>query len=428
MESFFKFWDTHFLPSIAKFYNNNYLIAIRRTFYVLMPFWLTVSFFDLIGNVFLNPTGILFDNGGLNLGFWLTGLTGEDYLHSNFAYLMLTYKKIISVGYNIVTMIITITLSARLAEIWQSDKTMTIFCSGSAFLIVYSLAPTHEPQVSDYFSEMGFFSAFLLTFISARIFSWLYHKKPLFIKVPKYLPQEMAKYLSAIFPVALTLIFFPLLIFVLSILITATENFFAGISDLTFFQNPLFVIFYQLIVWILGWLGLPGYAMTSVVLDTAYIPAQINNQIGETVAIFTTGFFEAGVIQVLGLMIAILVFSQHDNWRKVTKFSMPLMLFNVQEVFIFGLPVILNPIFILPYVFAPIANCLVGYVAISWGIVPVFQTDIPWTMPLVLGAGVATHSVMGGLLQIVWLIMDIFIYAPFVITANSIELENENRI
>ena len=174
-------------------------------------------------------------------------------------------------------------------------------------------------------------------------------------------------------------------------------------------------------------MGIPGYAMTSAIFETAYIPAQISNQIGGTSAIFTTGFFEAGVIHVLGLMIAILVFSQHESWRKVTKFSLPIMLFNVQEIFVFGLPVILNPIFLLPFVFAPLANCLVGYVAISWGIVPIFQTDIPWTMPLFFSACAATHSLMGGLLQVVWLVMDIFIYAPFIITANSIELEAEKK-
>ena len=162
----------------------------------------------------------------------------------------------------------------------------------------------------------------------------------------------------------------------------------------------------------------------SKVMEIAYIPAQLSNQIGETSAIFTTGFFEAGVIHVLGLMIAILVFSQHENWRSISKFGLPAMFFNIQEIFIFGLPVILNPIFLVPYIFAPIANVIVGYIAISWGIVPIFQIDIPWTMPLILSATIGTHSIMGGILQIVWLIMDIFIYAPFVITANSIEMED----
>ena len=162
-------------------------------------------------------------------------------------------------------------------------------------------------------------------------------------------------------------------------------------------------------------------------MEVGYIPAQLSNQLGETSAIFTTGFFEAGVIHVMGLIIAILVFSQHENWRSVSKFGSLAMLFNIQEVFIFGLPVILNPIFFIPYIFAPLANTIVGYFAISWEIVPIFQVDLPWTMPLFFSSIIATHSIMGGILQIVWLIMDIFIYAPFVITANSIQLTEEKK-
>ena len=127
------------------------------------------------------------------------------------------------------------------------------------------------------------------------------------------------------------------------------------------------------------------------------------------------------------MIIAILVFSQHEHWRTVSKFRLPFISLNIQEVFIFGLPVILNPIFLIPYILAPMANTLVGYFAISWGIVPVFQVSTPWTMPLIVGAIVGTHSFMGGLLQIIWLIMDIFIYAPFVITANAIEMPKEKR-
>lgn len=425
MEKIFTFWDLMLIPSITRFYKNDYISAIRRSFYILMPFWLTISFFDILGNVFLNPTGILFDKNGLNLGFRLTGLSGEEFLQSNLATIILAYKNVVSVGYNIIAMILTVTLAARLSEIWHSDKILTIFCSISVFLIQFNLISQKPAEVANYFSEVSFFSAFAVTFCSARIFSWLCNIKKLLIKVPKFFPAEMVKYLSAVIPVMLTLTIFTTVFFLVYLALFQGNNFLLKVSDWTIFQNPIFVCIYQFFIWSLSWLGIPGYAMTSAIIEVAYMPAQLQNQIGESSAIFTTGFFEAGVIHVLGLMIAILVFSQNDGWRSITKFSLPLMFFNIQEVFIFGLPVILNPLFLLPYIFAPVANCLVGWFAISWGIVPIFQTDIPWTMLLLLGPIASTHSIMGGLLQIVWLIMDIFIYAPFVITANSLELDEK---
>lgn len=425
MEKIYSFWEVMMIPNIMRFYNHKYLSAIRHTFYVSMPFWLTVSFFDILGNLFLNPSGILFSKDGLNLGFWLTGLSGEEYLQSRFVILLKSYGQIIFAGYSMTAIIFTITLAGKLSELWHSDRYLTIFCAITAFILFSPVASLEQKEIRDYFSELGFFSAFFITALSARIFSWLYSVKKLRLKTPESLPKEMAHYLSAVFPVLLTVLIFSLWAFATMLLKVNALEFLSENTTPEFFQNIFFVLIYQFVVWLLWWFGIPGYSITSAIQEFAYLPAQLGNKIGESAAIFTTGFFEAGVIHVLGLMIAILVFSQHDDWRAVSKFSLPLMFFNIQEIFVFGLPVVLNPVFLLPYIFAPIANTIVGWIAISWGIVPIFQIDLPWTMPLFLSGIATTHSFMGGILQLVWLVMDIFIYAPFVITANTLKLTTE---
>ncbi len=425
MENVYSFWELTLIPKVQQFYNNKYLTAIRRTFYVLIPFWLTISALDVINNLVLNPNGLVMSKQGLNLGFWLTnGLSGEDFLNSNFARILATYKGIIDIGYEIITILIASILSRHLAEIFDSDKYLTIFCSLAAFLLMSLTTTDNVGDFSDYFSRRGYFSAFLVAFSSSWLFARLSKIQRLRIKIPKLVPEEYARYTSLTLPIFLTLVTFSVLSLIFTILSTTANSIELYLSNLEIFQEPVFVMIYQFTVWLLWWLGIPGYAVTSKIMEAGYIPAQLSNQLGETSEIFTTGFFEAGVIHVMGLIIAILVFSQHEHWRSISKFSLPIMMFNVQEVFIFGLPVILNPIFLLPYLLAPLANVLVGYVAISWGIVPIFQIDIPWTMPLILSATIGTHSIMGGILQIVWLIMDIFIYAPFVITANSIEMQD----
>ena len=426
MENIYSFWETCLIPNAVKFYKNKYLLAIRRTFYVLIPFWLTISALDVINNLILNPNGLVMSSKGLNLGFWLTGgLSSDDFLNSGFAKVLATYKSIIDIGYEIITILIVSILSRHLAEIFDSDKYLTIFCSLAAFLLM-SLAETSEAgEISDYFSRRGYFSAFFVAFTSSYLFAKLSKIKHLKIKTPQSMPEEYSRYISQTIPIALTLVVFSIFSLIFSLMATSVTSIEVYLSSSEIFQEPIFVMIYQFLVWGLWWFGIPGYAVTSKIMEIGYIPAQLSNQIGEASEIFTTGFFEAGVIHVMGLMIAILVFSQHEQWRDVSKFSMPMMMFNVQELFVFGLPVMLNPIFLVPYVLAPIANVLVGYLAISWGIVPIFQVDIPWTMPLILSATIGTHSIMGGILQIVWLIMDIFIYAPFVITANAIDIEEQ---
>ena len=155
------------------------------------------------------------------------------------------------------------------------------------------------------------------------------------------------------------------------------------------------------------------------------MPAQLANQAGDAAYIFSNGFFEAGLMHIMGLVIAIFIFSKKDSWRAVAKLGFPAMLFNIQEPIAFGLPIVLNPILLIPYILAPLANTVVGWLAISAGIVPIFKYVVPWTMPLFFGATIGTGSIAGGLLQVVWLVMDVFIYAPFVIASNKIKDEEE---
>ena len=426
MDKIYSFWEVMMLPNIARFYDNKYLAAIRHAFYVSMPFWLTISFFDILGNLFLNPTGFLFDRSGLNLGFWLTGgLTGEDYLQHGIVKILLEYKFIISAGYKMTAITASIILAMKLAEIWHSDKILTVFCAIASTVFIMPHNIFTQVTQTDYFSNTEFFSTFAITFLSAKIFSKLYNIKKLFLKTPKSFPRELSYYVSATLPILLTLLIFSMLSLATTLLKAEVIILIENLSSSSLFQKPLFVMLYQFVVWLLWWFGIPGYSVTSTLQDIAYNPAQIS--IGDRSTIFTMGFFEAGIVHILGLMIAIIVFSQHESWRKVSIFSIPFMFFNVQELFIFGLPVVLNPIFLMPFIFAPIANCVVGYFAISWGIVPIFFADLPWTMPIFFSAAAGTHSIMGGVLQVVWLIMDIFIYAPFVITANAMKVDGDKK-
>ena len=173
MSALYSFWEFWLIPNVEKFYNNPYLIAIRRSFYVLIPFWLTISAMDVINNLFLNPNGLIMSSNGLNLGFWLTnGLSSEDFLNSGFAKVLATYKKIVDIGYEIITILIVSILSRHLAEIFDSDKYLTIFCSLAAFLLVSPIVADNPGEISDYFSRRGYFSAFLVAFSS----SWLFAK------------------------------------------------------------------------------------------------------------------------------------------------------------------------------------------------------------------------------------------------------------
>lgn len=121
-----------------------------------------------------------------------------------------------------------------------------------------------------------------------------------------------------------------------------------------------------------------------------------------------------GCGSVLRLVIAILLFSKKRSMKNVAKLALPSVIFNISEVITFGLPIIYNPIFFIPFIIVPFMNYVVSYAAIFFGLVPNIVQKVEWTSPIILSGYQATESVAGSILQIVCLLMDVLIYLPFV--------------
>lgn len=411
----------------GKLINNRYLWAIRQSFFRIIPFMLAISFFEIIISIFLDPNGFILGSRWLNLGFWLTGgMTGDAYQQHYIVNHLMYCRHIVGMGYGVLSLILVLSLSGQLADIWEVDKSAASFCAMAAFLFMLPpVSISDQATLVDYFAERRFFAAFFDAFAATWLFAFLCRQK--WMKMPSF-PRatgSLGKYLALAGPISLTLLSFAMLA-----LLTEREAFsleylmHEHLSPEIFQMLPL-ALLYQFAVWSLWWLGIPGFGFTSGLQRFAYVSAQNTNQLGDSAYTFTSGFFEAGMMHTLGLIIAVLIFSRHTVWRQVAKWCLPLAVFNIQEPLVFGLPIVLNPLFLVPYILTPLANTVIGYVAITWGIVPIFKVSMPWTMPLIVSGILGTGSFMGGVLQAVWLVTDIFIYVPFVLLANVIDLEED---
>ncbi|MDO5142622.1 MAG: EAL domain-containing protein [Eubacteriales bacterium] len=116
----------------------------------------------------------------------------------------------------------------------------------------------------------------------------------------------------------------------------------------------------------------------------------------------------------LALVLAILLFSRKRGMKNVAGLALPGVLFNISEVIVFGLPVIFNPIFFVPFVLSPILNMLVAYGATYAGLVPIVVNQVEWTTPVFLGGWQATGSLAGGFFQLALVVMDMCLYLPFI--------------
>ena len=423
------FGELMLLPQAVKLYRNRYLHALRHSFFSVLPFLLAVSVLDILDKNVISPSGPFMASDGLNMGFWLTGgLTGEAYKQHYLIELFERFQIVVKLGYGTVSVIIAAQFAGRLADLWNVSKEMTIVTAVITYFMLSPLTSDESGLVWVFLNNRSFFTAFFSAFVSAGLLAYFLRVKNL--KSPKldYLPDVLAERMTYFLPVMLTLTVTVFLMLALIFLRPYLDTVLTAAMGHAFAQSPFVALLYQLFVWGLWWLGIPGYNFTAVIHDTIFPTTLFGSYAGNAATtIFTDSFFTAGIVHILGLIIAILIFSRHRSWRKAALLGLPFMIFDVEELFVFGLPVILNPIFLIPFLFAPLANTMVGWAAIAWGIVPTFQIFVPPTIPVVVNGIWATHSIMGGVLQIVWIIMDIFIYAPFVITANMFMLSDEAK-
>ncbi len=113
---------------------------------------------------------------------------------------------------------------------------------------------------------------------------------------------------------------------------------------------------------------------------------------------------------------ALLLASRSRKHRMVAAASILPALFNINELLLFGLPLILNVRLYLPLLLAPLANLMVTYVVMRLGWVPPVSVDLPFNTPIGLNAFVGTEgSVSAILLQLCNLALGVAIYVPFVI-------------
>nr|WP_269808884.1 PTS transporter subunit EIIC [Enterovibrio nigricans] len=174
----------------------------------------------------------------------------------------------------------------------------------------------------------------------------------------------------------------------------------------------------------LWFLGIHGYyALTPIVqplIDVLDINRQIYNAGGTpsnimNISTLSSFMFVGGSGATLGLSLALILFSKDKVMRVIAITSVPLGLFNINEILMFGLPVIFNLRLLLPFVIAPLTNMFISVTVMKLGLVAISVVMAPITSPLILNAFISTGGDSRAVvLQLVLVVLSTLIYWPFV--------------
>lgn len=122
----------------------------------------------------------------------------------------------------------------------------------------------------------------------------------------------------------------------------------------------------------------------------------------------------------LCLLLAVFVSSREKGKRRLAFISLPPGLFNINEIILFGMPIVLNPVMLIPFICTPIILMLVSFAAVSAGIAPGPHMAVQWTTPIFLNGYISTGSMAAPMLQLFNLILGTCIYIPFIILGDRI--------
>jgi lactose/cellobiose-specific phosphotransferase system IIC component len=187
------------------------------------------------------------------------------------------------------------------------------------------------------------------------------------------------------------------------------------------FLTGFIFVFASSVLW---FFGIHGSDTLEGVMETYFTPQLSANQAavatgGVPTQIVTKEFFDCFVLMggcgaTICLLIAILLFSRNRARRGLGYAAAFPMIFIINEMMVFGLPIIFNPIMLIPFLVVPLVCYTIAYLAISAGLVPMITSEVAWTTPIILGGYHATGSVAGSILQLVNVVVGVLVYLPFV--------------
>lgn len=148
--------------------------------------------------------------------------------------------------------------------------------------------------------------------------------------------------------------------------------------------------------------------------------------------IFTKTFFDVfismgGSGATICLILACLIQSRSGSMKKISQLSLVPAVFNINETMVFGLPIVLNPIFAIPFIATPIILSLLSYAFMYFGLVPPTTVEVTWTTPIFVSGYTATGSFSGILLQLFNVAVGTALYYPFVRTADRLKSEEFSK-
>lgn len=345
--------------------------------------------------------------------------------------------------FSIMALVCVFAISNSLALKYNVDGASAGIMALATFILVTPLTKDGGIPLA-YMGSKGLFVAIIISIVSTEIFRIMVQKN-IVIKMPENVPPAVSKSFVALIPSIITITLFLIIRLlveraglvnlheIIAVILGKPLSYLGG-----GYAGGLVAILITSLFWIVG---IHGWDLVLSVMQPTYMLMLDQNrmaaQAGQDIPnIINYTFFNvfvwmggSGVLFAVAILLAFR--SRSRQMKELAKVAVAPTVFGVNEPVMFGLPIVMNPIMVIPYVLAPIVIFSISYLSMYFNIVP--RTNgvmVPWTMPPIIGGYLATGSIRGALLQLINIVIAVAIYYPFfkIMDDTAYKVENEDLI
>lgn len=427
LKKFTEFIEEHLAGPMAKLANQRHLRAIRDGIIATLPLIIIGSFFLIIAFPPLPAD-------------W--GIT--QFLTSNAATILLPYRMTMF----IMTLYATFGIGASLSKTYNLDVISGGILAAIAFLLTF--VPVNIPaEALDVAGTSGFvlpmanlggggmFVGIITSILAVEIYR-LTDKSKFKITMPEQVPPAVARSFETLTPTLIVILGISTLTYFIGFDWHSTISKIVSplVSAADSLPSVLLLIFMITFFWSFGIHGVSIVGSLARPLwlqlldgNTAAMAAgkELPNIAAEPFYQWFIWIGGSGCTIGLALLLAFKTKSQFAS--KLGKATLAPAIFNINEPLIFGTPIVLNPILIIPFIITPMVTATIAWFATQFGLVNRVIFTAPWTLPGPIGAYLATGGDWrAAVLSVILIIVSVVIYYPFVMIYDNNELEKEHTV
>jgi PTS system cellobiose-specific IIC component len=427
LEKFTKFIDSRLAGPMDKIANQRHLRAVRDGIIATLPLIIVGSFFLIVAFPPLPAT-------------W--GIT--EFLTSNAATILLPYRMTMY----IMSLYATFGIGASLAKSYDLDQVSGGILATIAFLLTF--VPVNVPAealeaagTAGFVLPManlgggGMFVGIITAIIAVEIYR-MTDKSKFKITMPEQVPPAVARSFEALTPTLIVILGMATITYYIGFdwhtavaklvapLVTAADS----------LPSVLLLIFMITFFWVFG---IHGVSIVGSLARPVWLQLLEGNTTAQAAGdalphIAAEPFFQwfiwvGGSGATIGLAILLAFTAKSEYGSKLGKAIITPSIFNINEPVIFGVPIVLNPIMMIPFVVTPMIMATIAWFATSLGFVNPVTITAPWTLPGPIGAYLATGGDWrAAVLNVILILVSVICYYPFVKVYDRKELEKEKGI